>query len=1325
VNEVLARQLRKAAQKSRDGQPDLDELCELVSEHYEAIERERRLTDRALRLMTAELQDLNRRTLEQGEGRVRAIMENMADPLFSIDEAGLIEHCNPAAEALFGHPAKVLIGRPVSVIIPSVSQGPVIEFLERLTDRTDRKDPVTDLLARRSDGQMFPIDATASETMLEERRLFMLSIRDVTARKNKENVLRESEARYRMLVEHAPDAIIVIDADTRAVIDVNENAVRLFGYARSEFVGLPHAELSPDSQPDGGKSELAALAYFARTISGEVPTFEWQCQDRDGHQFPAEVSFVRFPSTERNLIRASIVDISTRKENEKRLLYSAEFERFLSELCANLIEVGLDDIDRSIVGAMERICQFREVSRGCVYQFSTNSADRPDLVECTHEWGGLAHGSRPERLLLDTELPWLAANIRQVRVFHVADTAELPPEAWRERKRCQDQGIGSFAVVPMLADSALVGFLLFESAQATEPWPQQVLDRLRLVGDIFVSQLQHGRAADEQERLRAVLEATPDIVVMSDRSGAIMYVNKSGREQLNIASDQNLAGMYLADFCSKADALFVREKGLQKAVENGTWKSTLQLENGRGEVFPVSQITIAHRNDQGAVDYFSTVARDVSYQQAAAATLRSKEEQLRLALAAARMGTWTWYIESNRVEWSDRVADLFGVQPDEFQGTFEAYFGYLHPDDRELVEQAISRALAGGEEHYAVEHRILLPDGSVRWIEGKGKIHRDTDNRPVKMMGTVTDISARKGAEKQIFQEKERAQVTLQSIGDAVITTDEHGLVEYLNPIAEQRLAVSSDSVVGKLIDDILSLICDDSGTRIDNPVLQCLREGRTVEGKSGTILSSGSGEEFAIQFSAAPIRSRDGHVIGSVMVFHDVSQERSLYQRMSYQAAHDALTGLVNRRELENRLTEAIQSVWQDEQLEHCLLYIDLDQFKVVNDTCGHTAGDELLKRVTKLLKEQIRSTDCLARLGGDEFCLLLMDCQRQRAEKIAEKIRATINDFRFIWQDRTFSVSASIGLVRIDARSESISSILSAADVACYAAKDAGRNRLSVYSAEAAPSQHKQMQWVSRIMQACEDDRLTLFYHPIIPLDDSDKSRHFELLLRMRDPYGKLVPPNSFIPAAERYNLMSVIDRWVVHHALRNLVQDRKLGPDDAYTLSINLSGSSLSDPHFLSMLRAELEQAVYEEGAICFEITETAAISNLDEVVHFMHEIRKLGCQFSLDDFGSGLSSFAYLKDLPVDFLKIDRHFVKNIANDVVDHSMVAAVNQVGHVMGLKTIAEGIENEAVLEKVRAAGVDYAQGYLFAEPEEAVGREVFAPRQTATIIEFKAEAG
>ncbi len=711
------------------------------------------------------------------------------------------------------------------------------------------------------------------------------------------------------------------------------------------------------------------------------------------------------------------------------------------------------------------------------------------------------------------------------------------------------------------------------------------------------------------------------------------------------------------------------------------------------------------------------IARDVNEQHTAAQNLRESEQRLRLALAAAGMGTWVWNIHNGELTWSERVIELFATAGDGLGATIERYFETVHSDDRIDVERELTQVLSSGAADYSSEHRVVLGDGRIRWLELFGRIHRGVDGSALRMIGTVTDVTRRKHAELALCEEKERALVTLQSIGDAVVTTDEHGLVESMNPVAEQRLGLSLHSVQGKLIDQLFEILCDDSGETVENPVLQCLLEDRVIEAKTGRALRSSGGSEFAIQLSAAPIRDTRGAVIGAVMVFHDASMERSLYQRLSYQARHDALTGLINRRELEDRLSEAIRDSWSTGQ-QHCLLYLDVDQFKVVNDTCGHTAGDELLKRVAEILSRHVRASDHLARLGGDEFCIMLSDCPQEQGEKIAEAVRAAVNDFRFIWHDRTFGVSVSIGLVRIDARSENIASVLSAADVACYAAKDAGRNRVNVYRGEAELIQHREMQWVSRITQACEDDRLVLFSHPIVSLDRGEPRRHFELLLRMRDPYGKLVPPNSFIPAAERYSLMPVIDRWVVKHTLTQLAQRAGDDVTRPYTLSVNLSGSSLSDPSFLDLLRCELQRCSVAPGAICFEITETAAISNLEQAVHFMRELRKLGCWFALDDFGSGLSSFAYLKDLPVEFLKIDRHFVKNVITDVVDNSMVAAINQVGHVMGLKTVAEGVETRAVLDNVRAAGLDFAQGFLFGQPGEVSGRDDFLPREMGEVI-------
>jgi diguanylate cyclase (GGDEF)-like protein len=416
-----------------------------------------------------------------------------------------------------------------------------------------------------------------------------------------------------------------------------------------------------------------------------------------------------------------------------------------------------------------------------------------------------------------------------------------------------------------------------------------------------------------------------------------------------------------------------------------------------------------------------------------------------------------------------------------------------------------------------------------------------------------------------------------------------------------------------------------------------------------------------------------------------------------------------MNRREFENRLATAIDQTTNMPDASHALLYVDLDQFKVVNDTFGHTAGDALLAQISKEIQSNIRSTDLLARLGGDEFGILLERCDEERAEEVAEAIRASVEEFRFDWQDAFTNVRCSIGIVMVTAENAEIAAVMSSADVACYSAKDMGRNRVHLYRHSDVSLRHEEMKWVSRITSAVEDDRLELFFQPIIGIGD-EKGKpcgHYELLLRMRDENNELVRPDLFIPSAERYNLMSTLDRWVIHEALSKLA-DRSSGREARYELAINLSGSSLSEDRFLEFVIDELKKQKLPDGAICFEITETAAISNLSQVVHFMQTLKQVGCRFSLDDFGSGLSSFTYLKNLPVDYLKIDGHFIRNVAEDRVDESMVRAIHQVGHAMGIKTIAERVESLEVLDKLGAIGIEYAQGFYIARPAPV---STFAP--------------
>jgi len=431
------------------------------------------------------------------------------------------------------------------------------------------------------------------------------------------------------------------------------------------------------------------------------------------------------------------------------------------------------------------------------------------------------------------------------------------------------------------------------------------------------------------------------------------------------------------------------------------------------------------------------------------------------------------------------------------------------------------------------------------------------------------------------------------------------------------------------------------------------------------------------------------------------VHQERKLRKQLSYQASHDALTGLINRFEFENRLRSLLE-VPCEEGTTHALLYIDLDQFKVVNDTCGHVAGDELLRQLSLLLKNKIRSHDILARLGGDEFGMLLEYCAPDKTVSMANLLLATVQEFRFAWENKTFVIGASIGVVIIDKNSKDITTVMSAADAACYSAKDNGRNRIHVFKEDdaAIAGRHGEMQWVTRITEALENDDFQLYCQRITPVDNTlgIKSEMIEILVRMEDKDGKLIPPGAFIPAAERYNLMVSLDRWVVKETfewLSNSPATKLLSK-----CSINLSGQSISDSHFLDYLVNLINETDIPEETLCFEITETSAITNLGKAQRLISELQSIGCSFALDDFGSGISSFAYLKNLPVDFLKIDGSFVKDIAIDPIDQAMVRSINEIGHVMGKKTIAEFVENDEILHVLQDIGVDYAQGFGIHKP-------------------------
>jgi diguanylate cyclase (GGDEF)-like protein/PAS domain S-box-containing protein len=683
------------------------------------------------------------------------------------------------------------------------------------------------------------------------------------------------------------------------------------------------------------------------------------------------------------------------------------------------------------------------------------------------------------------------------------------------------------------------------------------------------------------------------------------------------------------------------------------------------------------------------------YRQAEA--LRASEQRFRRLFENVVEGVYQCTLDGGLLVGNPALVRLLGA-PDfaALAGKRFAAFATA-PLVREDIHQRL--LLEGEVRDHEFELRTL--DGRRLTVAENARLMRDADGKICGFEGTLHDITGRRVAELAVLDEKDRAQVTLQSIGDAVISTDAAGQIDYLNPAAEQLTGWSAADAVGKPLVSVFPLVHETSGENLPTPLRQPLEDGIAWTAHDHVALRRRDGQALGVQCSASPIRDRHGEVAGAVVVFRDVSRERRLRRALSYQASHDTLTGLINRREFEAKLHFLLEGTRGTPARQHALVYVDLDQFKVVNDTCGHPAGDRLLKQVTLLLQTRVRSRDVLARLGGDEFGLLLEDCALDQAMRIAENVRQGIREFRFVSGPHSLNIGASIGVVEINSRSESPASVMSAVDVACYSAKEGGRDRIHVYQAGEVPQRHREMQWVSRVQRAADEGRFELYFQRILAISPAAVAQdggHYELMLRMRDEEGKLVPPAEFIPAAERYNLMPGIDRWVVREALAKLAARK--GSGQRHSLSLNLSGTTLNDERFLEFLLAELSQVELEPGALCFEITETAAITHMANVVYFMRQMKARGVRFALDDFGSGLSSFSYLKTLPVDILKIDGQFVENVVRDPVDRSMVSAICQVARTMGLVTCAERVETQEALDVLTELGVDYAQGYLIGRP-------------------------
>lgn len=547
-----------------------------------------------------------------------------------------------------------------------------------------------------------------------------------------------------------------------------------------------------------------------------------------------------------------------------------------------------------------------------------------------------------------------------------------------------------------------------------------------------------------------------------------------------------------------------------------------------------------------------------------------------------------------------------------------------------------------------------------------------------------------------LFHQRKLISTVFSQVVDGILLTDRHGLVEHLNPIGMELLGFN-DPQPNRYVDELLPLV-NEAGEAVESPCLSALARGKAVSVPENTLLKVPGQEPLQIVATATPLRNRLNDITGTVLVFRSISEARRVSTRLTWQATHDPLTQLANRRFLENEILKSIDDAHSAENT-HTLLYIDLYNFSVINDTCGHNAGDELLCQFARMLEKQAEPRDVVARIGNDEFALLLNQRTVEESREVAEQLLWQIKEFSFPWGERRLKVGASIGAKVIDRSTTSEIDVLVAAGTSCATAKESGRNRINFnYRSVEVTKRQSVAEWIPIITEALEEDRFVLYCQPIVPVTESrtSKVRHYEVLVRMVDRQGDIVPPGKFIPVAEHYGLIEDIDRWVLTRIFDHLQHD----PDKEQRFAVNLSGNTISDEGLKDFIIDKFQTTGVSPKRLQFEVTETAAIRHFDRAMDFINALKDLGCYFSLDDFGSGLSSLGYLKELPVDYLKIDGSFIRNMELNEVDYSMVSTINHLGHIMGISTIAECVENNSQLSMLQEIGVDYAQGFLIARP-------------------------